>query len=48
MARHFRLFYIRGVHGVVVKGDAIDDADEEEGPVRTAFGDIDGAAIVDG
>ena len=36
------------VEGVVVEGDAVDDADEEEGPVRATLGDLDVAAVVDG
>ena len=38
---------VAGGEGVVVEGDAVDDGDEEEGPVGAAFGFDDGAAVVD-
>ena len=31
-----------------MKGHAVDDGDEEEGPVRAAFGEVDILAVVDG
>ncbi len=31
-----------------MKGDAVDEADEQESPVAAAFGEFDGPTIVDG
>lgn len=39
---------VGGVHGVVVEGEAVEEADEEEGPVGAAFGELDVGAVVDG
>jgi len=39
---------VAGWEAVVVEGDAVDDADEEEGPVRAAFCGGDALVVVDG
>lgn len=31
-----------------MEGDAVDEADEQEGPVGAAFGELDVVAVVDG
>lgn len=41
-------FFVVGHEAVVVEGYAVDDGDEEEGPVGAGFGDIGVAAVVDG
>ena len=39
---------VGGAEGVVVEGEAVEEADEEEGPVGAAFGEVGVGAVVDG
>lgn len=39
---------VGGVQAVVMEGDAVDDRDEEERPVRAPFGEGGVSAVVDG
>jgi len=39
---------VGGGEAVVVEGDAVDDGDEEEGPVRAGLGGVGVGAVVDG
>lgn len=48
LRRQRGLLFVHRVQRVVVEGDTIDDTNEEERPVRTAFGHFDVAAVVDG
>lgn len=43
-----RLVVVRGDEGVVVEGHAVDDGDDEERPVRPAFGHHGVPRVVDG
>ena len=44
--QELRLGAVGGVHAVVVEGDAVDDADEEQRPVRAALCHFRVAAVV--
>ena len=48
MSEDFTRRFVVRVHAVVVEGDAVDDADEQQGPVRAAFGDGGVAVVVYG
>jgi hypothetical protein len=39
---------VAGGHAVVVEGDAVDEGDEQQGPVGATFGDGDRVVVVDG
>lgn len=46
MGEEFGFVEVVGEHAVVVKGDTVNDGDEQQRPVGTAFGDIDSSAVV--